>query len=58
MKMSTFIPSIGFGNSSVSLFMRLDSPLGFLTGVNQFGPFPGFNIRGIFASGRMSVTTR
>jgi hypothetical protein len=58
MKMATAIPSIGFGNSSVVLFSRLDSPLGFLTGTNKFGPFTGFNIRGIFATGRMVVTTR
>ncbi len=58
MKMATAIPSIGFGASTVRLYTRLDSNLGFLTGTNQYGPFTGFNIRGIFATGRMTVTSR
>jgi hypothetical protein len=58
MKMATAIPSIGFGASTVRFYTRLDSNLGFLAGTNQFGPFTGFNIRGIFATARMTVSSR
>lgn len=58
LKMSTFIPAIAFGQSAVTVYSSKTSPLGLLIGGNQFSNFNGFNARGVFASGVMSVVVR
>ncbi len=54
--MATAIPTIAFGQAGVTVYTRQDSPLGELIGGNKFSNFSGFNVRGRFATGRMSVS--
>lgn len=58
MQMATNIPTIAFSGASVTAYARLDSPLGRLMGGNKFSAFNGFNVRGRFATARMTVTSR
>lgn len=55
MKMATSIPTIAFGQCSMTIYSRKNSPLGKLIGGNSYSAFTGYNARGLFATGRMVV---
>jgi hypothetical protein len=57
LKMSTNIPSIAFGAAGFTLNTSSSSPLGILIGGFMDPNFPFYNVRGMFASGLMTVTT-
>lgn len=57
-KMSTDIPSIAFGLAALEFRTSSSSVLGQLVGGNSFTNFPYYNVRGEYAFGLMSVTTR
>ncbi len=58
MLMATNIPTIAFSGASVTAYARRDSALGKLMGGNKFSAFNGFNVRGRFATARMTITLR
>ncbi len=60
LRMQLVIPYIefGFGADKPTLFSRKDAPVGKLIGGNTYNAFTGFNVRGVFATGRMSVVVR
>ncbi|MGE3958398.1 MAG: hypothetical protein AB7H96_16930 [Vicinamibacterales bacterium] len=57
-KMSTDIPSIAFGLAALEFRTSSGSVLGQLISGNTFTNFPYYNVRGEYAFGLMSVTTR
>ena len=57
-KMSTSIPSIGYGAASFSLHTSKQSLVGHLIGGNTDSAFVFFNARGVFAAGTLLISVR
>lgn len=56
-RMSTDIPAIAFGPAGLVFHTSSSSFVGTLIGGNRDADFPWYNVRGVFGSARMTVTT-